>query len=489
MLAVRVRHESETQAHEAALALREKELARAKFVQLVTAAALLCRARTFEDRCARARFAAEHVRERDLESLARRRSCLRDRLSSARASFETATRKADDTTKTSEELLLARRESAMAHAHSALRVAEDVDRARIAALRSARDDDLRARQAAHSAEIDKAEARVTTSEKAVAYSAARVEADQTSARAAAIEKAGANVASARQRHDAASAELATTCDLVDTAAAAALREALRSCRSEEERLDEQISSLRARLASAEALVDARASLALAGIAARYRDLLAAEGRYADACEHAKTAERAFEAAGQAREAWACHASKAAELAAAESGIRVSQARVAALHDAFAGGGSTGRGVRGQLYEAHILPLFCGVANEFLDGIHAMRLGHFDGDLVVSNRGRGDDPYKSSGFQQFCMSLAVRCALHRLRLPGFSMSQIFIDEGFGACDRQNAQRIRDMLEALAAVGGYDSVWLCSNLDAVRDVADRVIDVVMRESGSSRIRIAH
>jgi DNA repair exonuclease SbcCD ATPase subunit len=89
----------------------------------------------------------------------------------------------------------------------------------------------------------------------------------------------------------------------------------------------------------------------------------------------------------------------------------------------------------------------------------------------------------------CVSLSVRCALHRLRLPGFSMSQIFIDEGFGACDRKNAQRIRDMLEALAAVGGYDSVWLCSHLDAVRDVADRVIDVEKGESGSSRIRIAH
>jgi hypothetical protein len=232
--------------------------------------------------------------------------------------------------------------------------------------------------------------------------AKRVEAEQRRARTAAIEKADANLASARLIHDAASAELAATCDRVDTTVAAAKREALSSRRSDEERLMERLSSLRARVASAEDLIDARESLATAEIAVRYRDLVAAEARYAEACEGVKAAERAIADADEARKAWALHAAKAAELAAAESGIRASLAKVEAVRDAFMGGGSTGRGVRGELYEAHILPLFCSVANEFLDGIHSMRLGHVGGDLVISKRGRGDDPYKSSGYQQFCV---------------------------------------------------------------------------------------
>lgn len=74
--------------------------------------------------------------------------------------------------------------------------------------------------------------------------------------------------------------------------------------------------------------------------------------------------------------------------------------------------------------------------------------------------------KASGFQRFMASLAMRIALGQLGI--MRCKQLFIDEGFTACDADNLGQVPGFLRHL--LGCYDHVMLVSHLDEIKDNVD-------------------
>ena len=72
--------------------------------------------------------------------------------------------------------------------------------------------------------------------------------------------------------------------------------------------------------------------------------------------------------------------------------------------------------------------------------------------------------KASGFQKFIVSLSMRIVLGRLGVSGIRNRQLFIDEGFTACDNDNLANIPNVLEHLLKV--YGAIVLVSHLDELK-----------------------
>lgn len=403
----------------------------------------------------------------------------------AQQALDTAIRDADEAVELDLKERADRRRVEVAALEATLESAVSADRKRAHDLRESRTADLEGRRREHDAKTAELGVEVERLREHRRDAIARFSEHCERAKSATVLDTESAVERARAQAMTCTTELQNETRRVDErveaetqAATLSWRRTLADMHATAEKVDD-------RIRRADELIRAKFELESATVVARYRDLVSAESEYNERLAGRLEAEQVKNAAVSARAASECHDRKRARLESTLAAVEASYARVDAVRTAFMGGGGARSGVREELYEFHILPIFCRFANEFLDGIHPMRLEHRRGDLVVGKRGRGDEPFKASGYQQFCLSLAIRCALHRLRMPGFSMSQLFIDEGFGACDGSNISRTRDMLNALVEVGGYDTVVLCSHLDSVREAADKVITVVMGDDGSSRI----
>ncbi len=89
--------------------------------------------------------------------------------------------------------------------------------------------------------------------------------------------------------------------------------------------------------------------------------------------------------------------------------------------------------------------------------------------------------KSSGFQRFIVSFSARVALTALgACGGVRCAQLFVDEGFAACDAQNLERVpgflRRMLDPAAAAAPFSSMLLTTHLDALARSATLRIPIV-------------
>ncbi len=93
--------------------------------------------------------------------------------------------------------------------------------------------------------------------------------------------------------------------------------------------------------------------------------------------------------------------------------------------------------------------------------------------------------KASGFQRFALSLAMRIALSRLGAVGIRNRQLFIDEGFTACDAENLSMVPFVLARL--LDRYDSIVIVSHLEKLQDgIDDHKIDIArMDKEGVSWI----
>jgi DNA repair exonuclease SbcCD ATPase subunit len=80
--------------------------------------------------------------------------------------------------------------------------------------------------------------------------------------------------------------------------------------------------------------------------------------------------------------------------------------------------------------------------------------------------------KASGFQRFMASLSMRIALGQLGV--LSCRQLFVDEGFTACDTDNLSNAPMFLRNL--LGLYDHVMLVSHLDELKDNIDMSIRIM-------------
>lgn len=91
--------------------------------------------------------------------------------------------------------------------------------------------------------------------------------------------------------------------------------------------------------------------------------------------------------------------------------------------------------------------------------------------------------KASGFQRFILGLALRMSLSCIGVSTVSCCQLFLDEGFVACDAYNIQKVPKFIHSL--LGIYDSLVLMSHLETVQDAVDVNIPIV-RENDTSFIR---
>lgn len=112
----------------------------------------------------------------------------------------------------------------------------------------------------------------------------------------------------------------------------------------------------------------------------------------------------------------------------------------------------------------------------------------DGDNISTVQTAG-------GFREFIFGLAIRIAMSYLGATSVMCNQLFIDEGFVAGSSNNLEKIPEFIRGL--LGVYDSVFLVTHLDVVRQATEKTISIERLESqklsriqcGNNRKLLAH
>jgi hypothetical protein len=145
------------------------------------------------------------------------------------------------------------------------------------------------------------------------------------------------------------------------------------------------------------------------------------------------------------------------------------------------------GFKNWVYKTVVMPLIEKEINEFIKHIEPFRLRlHMrNGNFVYLLEDRGSMPTLdyASGYQKFIVGLGMRLALARIGAVGQNIKHMFIDEGFVACDTNNIQKTKDVLELIMTQGGHHSVLLISHLDTIKDITDVRVDVTRNLSANT------
>lgn len=148
-----------------------------------------------------------------------------------------------------------------------------------------------------------------------------------------------------------------------------------------------------------------------------------------------------------------------------------------------------------VFQTKAMPILCSNVNHLL---HVMCKHHrpifldvkFADDGTFTwfvKDGSSSPPFeKASGFQRFMTSLAMRITLGKLGVSGMSNRQLFIDEGFTACDSENLANVPDFLHGLL-VSCYDMVMIVSHLDELKVIGSTLS--IKRENGLSQLQEGH
>ena len=91
--------------------------------------------------------------------------------------------------------------------------------------------------------------------------------------------------------------------------------------------------------------------------------------------------------------------------------------------------------------------------------------------------------KASGFQRFIVGMAMRIAMSRLGLCRAEYKQLFLDEGFTACDAENLEKVPAFLRSL--LGRLDTILLASHLEDLKASGDVQVRIERTSSGVARI----
>ena len=91
--------------------------------------------------------------------------------------------------------------------------------------------------------------------------------------------------------------------------------------------------------------------------------------------------------------------------------------------------------------------------------------------------------KASGFQRFIVGIAMRVAINQIGLNRVRFSELFIDEGFTACDAENLDRVPDFLRGMLRF--YDNIYLATHLEDLKVCADQQV-YIKRDNGLSQIQ---
>lgn len=91
--------------------------------------------------------------------------------------------------------------------------------------------------------------------------------------------------------------------------------------------------------------------------------------------------------------------------------------------------------------------------------------------------------KASGFQRFIVGIAMRVAINQIGLNRVRFSELFIDEGFTACDVDNLEKVPDFLRGMLRF--YDNIYLATHLEDLKVCADQQV-FIKRDNGLSQIQ---
>jgi DNA repair exonuclease SbcCD ATPase subunit/DNA repair exonuclease SbcCD nuclease subunit len=148
--------------------------------------------------------------------------------------------------------------------------------------------------------------------------------------------------------------------------------------------------------------------------------------------------------------------------------------------------------RSWLLKNKVLPTIRESCNHVISRItDKLRLDfiYYDTDDVPSFAWIIDDginrPYieKASGFQRFIVGLSMRIVLANIGLSNLQTRQLFIDEGFTACDEAHLRLVPQFINNLLTL--YDSIILVSHLQQVRDNAGLYITIKRDKNNLSNI----
>jgi DNA repair exonuclease SbcCD ATPase subunit/DNA repair exonuclease SbcCD nuclease subunit len=115
--------------------------------------------------------------------------------------------------------------------------------------------------------------------------------------------------------------------------------------------------------------------------------------------------------------------------------------------------------------------------EWLDKIDTLSWFMRDGESRVIIQ-------KASGFQRFIIGVAMRVAFNQIGFSRIRFSELFIDEGFTACDTDNLERIPEFLRGL--LGFYNTIYLATHLEDLKGCADKQILIKRGDDGLSQIQ---
>ena len=89
--------------------------------------------------------------------------------------------------------------------------------------------------------------------------------------------------------------------------------------------------------------------------------------------------------------------------------------------------------------------------------------------------------QASGFQNFVISMALRLSLYGNK----NCNQLFIDEGFTACDKDNLSIVPVFLKKLLLL--FETVIIVSHIDIIQDnVEDKITINYNKKNNSSNIK---
>jgi len=142
----------------------------------------------------------------------------------------------------------------------------------------------------------------------------------------------------------------------------------------------------------------------------------------------------------------------------------------------------------DLYENHILKKLMIKTNSYIKLLCHENTKGFKLDFLISEQKdiihinwlihniSTDDKIKqvisinqASGFQKFVISLALRMSLY----SNTQTEQLFIDEGFTACDNQNLSLVPEFLKKL--LNTFSCIIIVSHIDVIKDSADIIVNI--------------
>jgi DNA repair exonuclease SbcCD ATPase subunit/DNA repair exonuclease SbcCD nuclease subunit len=151
--------------------------------------------------------------------------------------------------------------------------------------------------------------------------------------------------------------------------------------------------------------------------------------------------------------------------------------------------------RNWIYKEIVFPKLLNKTNELINSVCHKGNGSVSGNLQLTYKLSETNTIhwvmidglnrvsieKASGFQRFMLGVALRIALSYIGASSVLCRQLFIDEGFTACDRFHLNRVPVFIEGLLSL--FESIVIVSHLDIIKDNIKTVIHIQRDKSVST------